>query len=186
MTTLIARNETNIDKEWINQAIKYRIAVKIFEFNKINNTVFIRSLKGPKNLETIEQKFINDEECKTAIIRAARHLNSTTINYEILKKYYLMLKHTSSLYFVGKFSNDKRRLQIDGDEGWFVEMFFDLLKSKSYLLPIYMYNTLFKNWCQLNKDYKWIRIARPPRPLGNFIGIGCNYDEINHEIQLIF
>jgi len=200
--SLLTRNETDIDKEWMNQAHRHRFPIKLYEFNKISNATAIRSLKGPTNLESINHRFDYGDKAKSAVLRASRHLNTEFPGSEgKLKRDYLMLKDAESIYFIGNFSTGRERLQVSGNEAWLVEMFYDIYISKHNKpkrFPIYMYNTHYDSWCQLTmtedkenpskKLPKWIKISRPPRPRGNFVGVGGSIlnDNIRYEIGLFF
>lgn len=201
MTTLLTRNDTSVDKAWVQAAHRNRIAIKLYEFNKISNATAVRALKGPTNLSTLDHRFDQGDLAKSAILRASRHLNTEFPGSEgNLKRDYLMLKDADQLYFVGEFSLGRERLEIAGNEGWLVEMFYDLMLLKNHdrlRFPMYMYNTQMKSWAQLTmgekssddrtKVPKWYRISRPPRPTGNFVGIGgsnCN-QEIVTEIMMV-
>lgn len=190
-TTLLTRNDSPIDKTWVLAAHRSRLNIKLYEFNKLSNATAIKELKG--TLKTLNHKYDEGDQAKNAILRASRHLNVSFPGAEgKLKRDYLMLKDARSLYFVGRFSTGKERLQISDNEAWIVEMFYDLLLTKGVhkQFPIYMYNTQLRNWCHLTMSDnipKWIKIARPPKPQGNFIGIGGSIidDDIKNEINLI-
>ncbi len=186
-TILLTRNESPSDKAWMKAAHSSRTAIKLYEFNKLSNATAVKALKGPTNLMTLDHRFDSGDQAKSAVLRAARYLNTDFPGAEgKLKRDYLMVRDAESLYFVGSFSLGKERLQVAGKEAWLVEMFYDLLLKKYKKLParfpIYMFNTQLNNWCELTmsersrtdrtKVPKWMRISRPPRPTGNFVGVG--------------
>jgi hypothetical protein len=187
-TILITRNETEADKEWTGNALKNRQEISIYSYNNLNNSVFMKNLKGSN---TNIQIFQHDQSYKNYLMKACNDIQVDYPNdkdYSFKRDYYL-IRDADSLYFNGYFDlKTKSRLQIKGRESWIIEMFVnkiqeiqkvvkDKLKPKSYssFLPIYMFSEDLKCWCQLNSlDYKWIYITRPPKPRGKYLAIGSD------------
>lgn len=200
--TLLNKNQTIIDKIWIKNAQINRRPINVYDINKMNNMITIRTLKGPNvGMASMTHK-MDDGSSNMAISKAGTRMNINVPEpgkgYEQLVRDYLMLKDAEQLYLVGDFSTDRSRLQLYGQEGWMGELFVDMLETKNPKIvdyPIYFYCISFQFWCKLYKineqeggtSYTWIKISRPPRPSGPYVGSGGNIasNTINLEVQMV-
>lgn len=176
--------------EWINFAVKNLHAIRIFSFNKMNKLVLIKSLKGSNtNLEYIPRSI--DIEARTALMKVCNNIGTDFPNddlFNILKKDFATIQNATSLYFSGYFDiNGRSRLQIKGLEAWIVELFVNKIKNTEHtsdLLPIYLFSEDVKCWCQLNSNFKWIHIIRPPKPQESYIGLSSDPISIEARIEI--
>lgn len=176
MNTLLTRCETEIDKLFIEQAVKNRNNITIYSYNKLSNHIYSKSLVGPNtNITSI----VVPSEWKNYVMRASTNLkeNYPSNNEVSYKRDYCMIKDADQLYLIGDFDESKKtRLLLKGREAWILEMFTNkLINNKKVpipkLLPIYLYSQ--NNWFQLSGvTLKWLRIHRPPRPMGKYIAVG--------------
>lgn len=196
-TTLLTRNETPVDQFWVKSAFKNRYNITTFNYNSnLKSTI----IKSNNNIKKCQHTIDGYDDSRSAILNASQHLNSSYpgTNGKIIRDY-IMCKHANSLYFVGKFNNSNNtRLHISGNISWIIELYVDLFDNKTKEYPIYMYcynmsynkNKYLLNkggcWCQLinnNNNFSWKRILRPPKPIGNYIGLGSEECELDNYIE---
>jgi hypothetical protein len=167
-STLLCREES--ESEWIKHALKNNNNIKIYSHNNINKVVIIRTLKGTgTKLDFIKY----DSTIKNALMKACNNLARDYPDETMeLKRDYELIKNGTSLYITGYFDvTNRSRLQIKGFEAWIVEMFVNKFPNNLLFYPVYLFSEDIGTWCQLNNNFKWIRIARPPKPSGMYIGI---------------
>lgn len=193
--TLLTRNDTDIDRCWIMSAQRNRHPIKVYTYHPKENATTIQII-GASNSSNRVDKVDKDDRARHALMRACNYLHT---NYPGIdnkrKRDFLIVDDADSLYFIGKFSTGKERLQVKCDEAWIVEMFFDKMLAKGYKhhFPIYIFTEQkgVEGWSQLQyfdqelKKPIWIKTL-PPRPKGNYIGIGYKYlsENIKTEISL--
>ena len=186
MITLLSRNDTAADKEWINHAVRNLHIVKISTYNTLNNLICVKSFKGPTTNLTVVPRTI-DTDARTALMKCANDLFTDFPKdelFNILKRDFSMSREATSLYMTGYFDvHSKSVLQIKGPEAWLVQLFVNRIKDQhKSMLPVYLFSEDVKCWCQLSTGLKWIHIPRPPKPQDSYIGIGS--DPISREARI--
>jgi hypothetical protein len=190
---LLTRAETKTDIEFIKSAIKNRKSAKIYTYNTLSDVTLIKCLDG---ITTIVDHAQIDEDARNYLLKTAGHLR---VGYQgstgKFRRDYNLVRDGDMLYFTGNFTNDygnrnehSTRLCIKGNNAWIAEMFTDkMINSRSSFFPIYFFNEDLRIWCQLvrtgnNSMLEWKHIGQPPRPTGNFIGIGS--DKLSSDSKL--
>jgi hypothetical protein len=189
----ITRNETEADKEWTGYAVKNRHDIIIYSYNNLGSQIFMKTLKGGS---TSIQIALHDQGYKNLLMKAC---NSIGVDYPkdtdlSFKRDYYLIRDAESVYFSGYFDVvGKARLQIKGREAWLVEMFVHKIqearkledqkaikekqkpKSRSGLIPVYMFSENLCCWCQLDiGTSKWMYIMRAPTPTGKYLAFGTD------------
>ncbi len=203
LATLITRNETDSDKEWTSYAVKNRHNITIYSYNNLGNHIFMKTLKGAS---TTIQIALHDQGYKNSLMKTCNSIgvdypNDTDLSF---KRDYYLIRDAESIYFNGYFDiSTKARLQIKGREAWLVEMFVHKIqeihkleeqktinekqkkKIHNGLIPVYMFSENLLMWCQLNyKSRQWIRIIKPPSPVGKYLAFGTDPISTTAKIEL--
>lgn len=82
----------------------------------------------------------------------------------LLRRNYYQVKWSQSLYAVGSLDDGR----VGGGTSWAVQMFKDLYPDNEQL---WLFNQLDNSWYQWI-DSEWLAISTPPKPTGQWTGIG--------------
>ena len=180
---------TGADTAWAHRAFKQKHHVKVYSFDGHKRT---RLIDDEGHYEVITLDDTEEQLVNMALEQASKHLGKKMPSFgytrNLLKRNYNIIRNVDRLYAVGFFdetSSSSTRLRIQGGTAWTMEMFLDILLSKDpsihrndCMLPMYFYSQDQLKWYQLHhtiKDnFRWVSLSidDPPKPEGNYAGIG--------------
>jgi hypothetical protein len=164
------------------------------------------------SVDLIDNTEAAKEPLRVAGGRLGRTVGTDSRIVSLLSRNYYQIKDVEAVYAVGDFDKGgwirKDSVGVDGGTGWTCQMFFDRFFDEftsspdtRRFIPLYFFSQAQGAWfqCELRDSIvdfekqihgcvpQWHKIEAPPKPSGNYAGIGtrqlkCNGKEAIHSL----